>query len=209
MYTADLPEPERPEAASALLQVDEIRDQAWAFVDGVPAGSVSRMLQQRTIAVPAGRRLELIVEEQGRVNYDVRIGEAKGLIGAVRVGSRDVHGWTATPVDLDALATRIADDTASVPVRGPLAGPVGLRAAFDLAEPSDLFLDTAGLGKGYAVVNGFLLGRYWAAGPQRTLYVPAPVTRSGQNVVVVVEIEQVTATDLRFVSHPLLGHLEE
>lgn len=31
------------------------------------------------------------------------------------------------------------------------------------------------------MVNGFNLGRYWNVGPQRTLYVPAPVLKRGEN----------------------------
>lgn len=38
-------------------------------------------------------------------------------------------------------------------------------------------------------MNGFCLGRYWSAGPQRTLYVPGPVLREGANEVWVLELE--------------------
>lgn len=37
--------------------------------------------------------------------------------------------------------------------------------------------------KGVVFVNGVNLGRYWKVGPQRTLYVPAPVLRRGINKV--------------------------
>jgi len=58
-------------------------------------------------------------------------------------------------------------------------------------------------------VNGFLLGRYWRNGPQRTLYVPAPVVRVGSNEIVVIELERVTEPVVRFVPGPELGPLEE
>jgi beta-galactosidase len=32
-------------------------------------------------------------------------------------------------------------------------------------------------------VNGFNMGRYWDAGPQRTLYVPGPLLQRGFNEV--------------------------
>jgi len=83
---------------------------------------------------------------------------------------------------------------------------VGLRASFELDDPADLFLDTAGWGKGYAWVNRFFLGRYWRRGPQRTLYVPGPVTRAGRNEVVIVELEAVTDATARFLPRPDLGH---
>ena len=55
-------------------------------------------------------------------------------------------------------------------------------------------------------MNGFFLGRYWRRGPQRTLYVPGPVTRAGRNEIVVVELEAMTDTTARFVARPDLGH---
>lgn len=38
--------------------------------------------------------------------------------------------------------------------------------------------------KGVVFINGFNLGRYWNVGPQRTLYLPAPLLRSGRNEVI-------------------------
>jgi beta-galactosidase len=82
---------------------------------------------------------------------------------------------------------------------------VSLHGRFTLDEPSDLFLDTDAWGKGYAFVNGFSLGRYWRNGPQRSLYVPGPATRAGENDVVVIELEGVRDAAARFVAGPLLG----
>jgi beta-galactosidase len=93
-----------------------------------------------------------------------------------------------------------------------VAGPAFARAVFDLAAPelagpADLFLSTAGLGKGIAWLNGFCLGRFWSRGPQRTLYVPGPVTRKEANELVILELGA-AAGRLRFVSGPDLGHTE-
>lgn len=39
-------------------------------------------------------------------------------------------------------------------------------------------------------INGFHLGRYWnTAGPQKTLYLPAPLIKDGENELVVLELE--------------------
>ena len=58
------------------------------------------------------------------------------------------------------------------------------------------------------VVNGFALGRYWRRGPQRTLYVPGPVTHVGRNELVVIELEALAQQAASFVSGHLLGHEE-
>ena len=45
------------------------------------------------------------------------------------------------------------------------------------SELLDTFLDTTGWSKGFLLVNGQTLGRYWPeAGPQYTLYIPGNVT---------------------------------
>lgn len=56
--------------------------------------------------------------------------------------------------------------------------------------PSDTFLNLKGWTKGYAWVNGFLLGRYWPiVGPQVTLYVPKSLLLRGENKIRILELE--------------------
>ena len=94
--------------------------------------------------------------------------------------------------------------------RKPAAGaegegrPVLFRAVFHLpdGQPGDQWVDTltppgASPGasepwrKGAVFVNGFNLGRFWPSrGPQRHLYLPAPLLRSGDNELVVLELHQ-------------------
>ncbi|MFS0865809.1 beta-galactosidase family protein [Microbacterium sp. 179-B 1A2 NHS] len=197
-----------PSDRDAVLEA-EVRDYAWVARDGRPVGRLQRTIGDDTLTLPAGERLSLLVEETGRVNYDTKIGEAKGLIGAVRLdGARLEGAWSVRTVDVPALGRAVAGAPAAedLVAAGRAVGPIGLRGSFDLAASADLFLDTRGWGKGYAWVNGFFLGRYWRRGPQRTLYVPGPVTRSGANEVVIVELEQVTDATARFLARPDLGH---
>jgi len=203
-YEADIPE-HAFEGERGLLEAEEVRDAAWVDVDGHSVGAISRMHHERGLTIPRGRRLTVLVEEQGRVNYAERLGEAKGLIGPVTLDGVPIEGWRATPIGLDEVADRIRGAAAG----GRPQGRTGLIATFSLSEQADLHLDTATLGKGFVFVNGFLLGRYWRNGPQRTLYVPAPVVRVGSNEIVVIELERVTEPVVRFVPGPELGPLEE
>ncbi len=191
----------------AALRFDEVRDLAWVSVDGHPVGHLSRALHERTLALPRGERMTVLVEDQGRVNYDERLGESKGLVGTPTLAGAAVTGWRAEAIDLSAVHDAVAG-AGAVTAPGE-TGRTGLRSSFTLGEASDLFLDTATLGKGYAFVNGFFLGRYWSSGPQRTLYVPGPVTRAGENTLVLVELDQVGEPVARFVASPDLGHVEE
>ncbi|GAA1700812.1 beta-galactosidase [Microbacterium sediminicola] len=200
LYAADAP--------AGLFAVDEVRDLAWASVDGTPVGRMSRREHEHTIALPSAGRLELLVEDQGRINYASRIGEHKGLIGVPTVDGAALTGWTATPIDVTAVAASVLE-AAPAPAAAAYSGTVGLRASFTLDAASDLFLDTDGFGKGYAFINGFFLGRYWQNGPQRTLFVPGPATRAGENTVVIVELENVTIPSVRFLASAELGYLED
>ena len=205
-YDVELPAMAQP----AVLEFDGVRDLAWVRVDGRTAARLGRGRNERAAVVPPGRALTVIVEDQGRVNYAGRIGEAKGLVGRVRLAGEPLTGWQITTVDLESIAGEVAErGVAAEASSGPAVGPVALVADFDLEERADLFLDTTGLAKGFAFVNGFHLGRYWSAGPQRTLFVPAPVTKAGSNRLVILELEHAVARAARFVAEPDLGHDEE
>jgi beta-galactosidase len=185
------------DGAGGVLTFEEVRDQAWIWVDGRAVGSLSRTRHETALELPAGAELVVLVEEQGRVDYGQRLGEPKGLIGTPRLDGRTLDGWSAAPVALEAAA----DDAGF--------GPVVHRAEFELDAATDLFLDTAGWGKGTAFINGFELGRYWSNGPQGTLFVPAPATRAGHNELVVIELEAMARATASFVGAPQLGPVEE
>jgi beta-galactosidase len=175
-------------------------------VDGQPIGTLSRTRHDRTLRIPAGRILSILVEEQGRVNYDHRLGEEKGLIGTPTLDGMPLTGWQSTALDVAEIARGIADRTdAAEP--GPV--PTAWVADFALDAATDLFLDTASWSKGYAFVNGFFLGRYWRNGPQRTLFLPAPATNAGANRLVVLELENLLSPRADFVNGLLLGDTEE
>ena len=190
---------------------EEVRDRAWILVDGTPVGVLARDAHERAITLPDARgELTIVVEDQGRVDYGTRIGEHKGLIGGATLDGVELVGWTVRPLDLDrvaALAAGAAGDVESEPLPMP-AGPFLATGEIELDAPADLFLDTLHWGKGLVWVNGFLLGRYWRRGPQRTMFVPAPVTRAGRNEVVVLEFEAIAEPVVRTLAAPELGHTE-
>lgn len=195
----------------AVLSVAGVRDRAQVFLNRQPVGVLARDHHDRFLPLPPGARgtLELLVEDQGRVNYGPRIGEPKGLIGPACLNGVPLRGWRVMPLPLDDLAA-VTARLRELPATGErwVAGPAFVRYTFDLAAPVDLFLGTAGLGgKGIAWLNGFCLGRYWSRGPQQALYVPGPVTREDGNELIVLELGA-TAGKAEFVPGPRPGHTE-
>lgn len=188
----------------SVLTFGEIRDRATVFVDGNQIGTLLREHHDRAIALPRSNgELLVLVEDQGRVDYGPRIGEPKGIIGGATVDGMPLSTWDVLPIDLTAIPDLRPDGTPATPF-----GPVVMRAEFDVDQPADLFLDTAEWGKGMVWLNGFLLGRYWRRGPQRTLYVPGPLVRAHGNEIVVLELDTMLSPEVSFVPHPLLGHTE-
>ncbi|MEV5609282.1 beta-galactosidase family protein [Streptomyces sp. NPDC052225] len=182
-YAVTVPGPRQPYP----LRAAGLRDLAVVYVDGERAGVLTEAEPQLARDVAGHARVELWVESLGRVNYGPRTGESKGITGGLLHERQFLHGVRARGLRLDAFsAERVAGLVSGV----PSGGERGLyRGSFPVSGPGDASLALPGWGRGFVWVNGFCLGRYWAAGPQGSLYVPGPVLREGLNEVWVLELE--------------------
>lgn len=199
------------ESGDDVIAFGGVRDRADLLVDGVRIGTLLRQLHEKSLSLPSGRagRLQVLVSDLGRVDYGRRLGEPKGLIAPARTGARTLAAWRAATIDHEALG-RLGRQPGGEPVDAgsPVAGPLVMWATFDAEPGRDLFLDVSGWGHGVAWLNGLCLGRYWSAGPTRTMYVPGPQIRAAGNTLVVWELSACVRPEARFVSHPRLGHTE-
>ncbi|MFC4059943.1 beta-galactosidase family protein [Planomonospora corallina] len=177
LYRLAVPGPRQPYP----LAVDGLRDRAHLYVDGERVAVLERG-REHPVPVPGPATVELLVESMGRTGYGPLLGETKG-VAAVRHERQYLHGVTAWPIPLD--------DVSAVPygTGADRRCPAFHRGVLEAAEPADGFLALPGWGKGYVWVNGFCLGRYWERGPQRTLYLPAPLLRAGENEITVLELD--------------------
>ncbi|MGW2019819.1 glycoside hydrolase family 35 protein [Streptomyces sp. NPDC001927] len=195
-YRLEVPGPRQPYP----LVVTGLRDRAVVYVDGVRAGVLTAEEEALPEPVAGPAVVELWVESLGRVNYGPRQAEPKGITGGVRHERQYVHGVRAQGLRLDAFEAAAVTKvpfrpTAAEEVRGP-----GLyRAVVEVAGPGDAALSLPGGVRGFVWVNGFCLGRYWAVGPQESLFVPGPVLREGANEVWVLELEGGAAESVRLV----------
>ncbi|MBS2537428.1 beta-galactosidase [Catenulispora sp. NF23] len=195
-----------PAAGPVTLAFEQIADRAQVFVDGQPVGVLERERHEHVVSlvVPgAGAELRVLVENQGRVNYGVKLADRKGLIGSVYADDAVLTGWSSRPLPLDELSGLefgAADGTA--------VGPCFHRGVFRVERAADTYLHLDGWTKGVAWVNGFNLGRYWSRGPQGSLYVPGPVLREGENEVVVLELHGSRTMTVELRPVPNLGPTE-
>ena len=73
-------------------------------------------------------------------------------------------------------------------------------------KPKDTFLRTDNFKKGFTVINGFNLGRYWEIGQQKTLYVPASILKEDENELMIFESGGVKGNPIvEFVDNADLG----
>ena len=182
------------EAISGQLSLTEVRDLALVSIDGQPVATLDRRRHDTGFAIdaPAGAVIEVLVDAMGHANYGKGLGkDQKGLIGPVNVGNSPLKGWEHRPVLIEELGR-----LAFARRRGAETGPAFYRGAFSIAEAGFTFLDMRGWGKGYVWVNGHNLGRYWNAGPQRAVFVPAPWLKVGENEVIVLDLFGTTETVL-------------
>ena len=60
----------------------------------------------------------------------------------------------------------------------------------------------SGWGKGAAFVNDFNIGRFWEIGPQKRLYIPAPLLKKGKNTIIVFETEGKVSDSIKLCDEP-------
>lgn len=144
--------------------------------------------------------LGLLVENLGRVNYSVKMNhQHKGIKDGVIVNGAFQSEWDIYSLPMDNLDQ--IDFTGEY-----VAGqPSFTRFELKIAEVGDTFIALPGWGKGFVTINGFNLGRFWEVGPQKRLYVPAPVLNTGVNEIIVFESEGKVGETIEFSDQPDLG----
>lgn len=183
------------------LTLDQLHDYTRIYIDGKLAGTLDRRLNESTLPLnitTQNARLDILVENTGRVNYTTVLrGERKGITKQVTLAGKPVTGW----------------DIYSLPMLAPhklsysseaCSGPCFYRVTFQVEKPADTFLDTSAFSKGEVWLNGQALGRQWHIGPQKALYVPGPWLQTGENEVVVFDLDGAPGRSLQGLNHPVL-----
>lgn len=204
LYETTMPRMDRDPSE---LTINGLRDRAQIFIDGAYVGTLSRenAIQSLPMTSGWGSRLQILVENQGRINFN-DTNDQKGILGTVYMQTFDedlkLNDWTMTGYPLtnySHMEQFIADPetTTDVSSKGVLLnGPTVWHATFTIPIGQslyDTYLDPTGWGKGIVYINGFNLGRYWPLmGPQITMYVPKDILLNGSNTICFVEYQRAT-----------------
>ena len=173
--------------------VDKLRlyganDRANIFIEGKKAGVLydRDLLEEHEIHrnLESNRYFDILVENMGRVNFGPRMElQRKGIAQCVQINGHMHNGWIQYPLPLDDLS---GIDFTKEYQEGL---PAFYRFNFEVNETADTFLDFEGWGKGCVFVNGFNIGRFWEIGPQKRLYIPAPLLKTGKNEIIIFETD--------------------
>ncbi len=149
--------------------------------------------------------IDILMENMGRVNFGPRIEkQRKGIDGTVSLNGHGHFNWEHYALPLD----NIDKVDFSKPYKEGV--PAFYRYEFAADECCDTFLAVDGFGKGVAFINGFNLGRFWEIGPQKRLYVPAPLIKEGINEIIIFETEgKKGASAVKLMDCPDLGATEK
>lgn len=193
------------------LTIEKVHDRAQIFLDEKLQSTYCRWEmpneeQKLSLELKSGKsvKLDILVENMGRINYGPELQKEKKGISGVRLGRQYHFGWQiyCLPMEdeLDNLKFKKAP-------KNKITTPTFLRGTLDIKEePADTFIRLSGFTKGFVKINGFNLGRYFnSAGPQKTLFVPAPILKKGKNEILVFESDCVNDFTVEFFDKPDLG----
>lgn len=137
---------------------------------------------------------DFLAENMGRVNFGHLLEEQrKGISKALYINGYRHFGFDIYNLPLDKDQIEQLDFSC-----GYSDGlPAFYKYEFDVSDAADTFVDLDGFGKGCIFINGFNLGRFWEIGPQKRLYLPAPLLKQGANVLIVFETEGKAAETIK------------
>ncbi|MBZ4671486.1 MAG: Beta-galactosidase [Oscillospiraceae bacterium] len=182
----------------------DTNDRAIVFVDGKRVLTLydRELLSEHELDIELSpdSRIDILVENMGRVNFGPKLEkQRKGIDGGVQINGHMQFGWEHHCLELESLD---GIDFSKGCKEGESAFYL---FEFFADEAGDTYLDFSGWGKGCAFINGFNLGRFWEIGPQKRLYVPAQLIKTGKNEIVIFETEGKAADFISLESESDLG----
>ncbi len=181
------------EAGEESLIVEGVRDRVTIYDGEAYVGKIDRDREHEPFLLDATDRtirLDLLTESVARINGGKQLySDPKGITGYVAYAAAILHGWDVRTLpmrDLSGVQYKALDQH---DFRDN--DPAFFKGAFDAQAGVDTFLDMRGWGRGFVVVNGFNLGRFWEIGPQYTLYLPGGLLKDKDNEIIIFDVNRV------------------
>ncbi len=177
-----------------ILKISGIRDRAHVFLNKEFVATRMRGEDESEIFLPdyvkKGDTIDILIENMGRINYgeDTFFGDRKGIIGGVflthfynnqiRNPGKLAFNWNVTCLEMDDLEKLEFKNTVNKKY------PSFFRGTFKAEKGRSCFVHYDNLKKGFIVINGFNIGRYWERGPLTALYVPGSILKEENEIII-------------------------
>lgn len=163
------------------LYFESLGDRAQIYINRTLQGIIyiNDDSQMVNISAKAGDTLTILVENMGRANFGPKMMRKKGIAGRLLIDGRIHFNWDVYTLPMNNLE-KLNYGKANEPTRF-------YKGSFKVENARDTFIYLDNFKKGFVVINGFNLGRYWEIGPQKSLYVPSSILNEGENEIVVFE----------------------
>ena len=170
-----------------IIGLSHVLDRTHIFFNGIHRGTIYRNDELQYIEpdewIEEGGTLELLVENMGRVNFgpEMMLGERRGICGYVYVMAPESPRQILCDWDIYTLPMT---DLSKLVFNGNDKLPAFFKGNFKAKEKQDCFVHLDHFTKGFVVVNGFNIGRFWNIGPQLSLYLPGPLLKEENEIIV-------------------------
>ena len=184
-----------------VLSFERIGDRAQIYINNILVDIlyVNDRLETK-ITARAGDVLTVLCENMGRTNFGPKMMYKKGIAGRCLLDKRIHFNWDVYTMPMNNL-DKLSFDNKDFNEKSAF-----YRGYFNIENPKDTFLKLPNFTKGFVVINGFNIGRYWEIGPQQTLYVPASLLKDGENEIILFESDGLKGeAEIEFVDTPILG----
>lgn len=213
LYECEIPNFTKPNECEQSIYLKPLKlincsDRAIVFMDGVKIGTYEKGVDDEAVfekaTCKAGAKIQILVENLGRINYRHDLYVHKG-IEEIRYGNITFYGYKTVSLPMNNLEKLNYDK-----LENGGESPAFYKGKFYVDKVCDTFVKPSGFTKGFIVVNGVNLGRFYnTAGPQKTLYLPAPYLRKGENEIIIFESDKVNELKVEFVDAPIVEKEQE
>lgn len=176
--------------AGTTVNLPEIHDAAHIYVNGKYLKSIFRHDDEKSfdIDIKGYHKLQILVENLGRVNYGLNMLDHKGLVGDIWIIDKElthrkfINGFKVYSLPLDTLPCEFNG-------KAEINTPAFYKYEFNAENPQDTIVHFEGFFRGNVFVNGFNLGRHWTTElDENYLFLPAPLIKQGKNEIIVFDV---------------------
>ena len=185
------------------LNLTDMADRAQIFIDGEKIATLERGKPFEEVRIDTNgeyKKIDILVENMGRINYGAYVADRKGL-SSVKLWEQQIFHWDITTLPMEnfsALQYKMVSNILT-------DKPSFYKGTVFVDEVADTFIKPLGFSKGFILINGFNVGRYYnAAGPQKTLYVPKFWLHKGENEIIIFDSDGAQSLETEFVDVPEL-----